>query len=396
MSEIAIIGAGIGGLVAGIALVRAGIEVSIHERAAVFAEVGAGLSLSPNAVKGLVSLGLGGFLEASANEPLDQFVLHGETGEELLRFDRRDCRATYGAPYLQLHRADLLAELVRVLGEERCRLDQRFVALEQGADGVRLTFADDSDAHADAVIGADGLRSAMRDALFETRPPRFSGHVAWRALVPGDRLEGAVGERARSRANINHVGRGSNLVTYPVRGRELVNIVALTRADDWAEESWHATADPAQLEAHFAGWTPYVREMIAGIGEGELYRWGLFVREPLERWVEGRAALLGDAAHPMLPYMGQGASSAIEDGVILGRCFAQCADPAEALALYQATRIERAGFLQAQSNLGGDRLQALDPYTLRDQPPANEDALGIFRYDPASEPLGRPVGQTSG
>lgn len=377
--RVAIIGGGVGGLTAGIALRGAGYDPVIYERAAEFGEVGAGISLSPNAVKGLESLGFTDFLARDANEPMDQFLFHWESGEELLRYDRRDTRATYGAAYYQMHRADLLAGLVDAFGTERCVMGAALTGLEQGGATARIAFADGNEVEADIVIAADGLRSAVREMLFDPGEPRFSGHVAWRALVPGDRLS----SRASEASSINHIGPGQNLVTYPVRGRSLVNVVALTRAEGWTEESWNARAAPAELAALFGGWADYVGEVIAAIPGDALYRWGLFVREPLVSWVKGRIALLGDAAHPMLPYMGQGASSTIEDAVVLGRCFAAAADPLEALRLYEAARMERAGFLQAESNVGGDRLQALDPYALRDNPPKNEDALGIFSYDPA-------------
>jgi len=379
LTRIAIIGGGIGGLTAGIALQGAGYTPIIFERADQFGEVGAGISLSPNAVKGLEMLGFGEFLKTHANEPLDQFLLHGLTGELLLRYDRRTCRETYGAAYYQMHRADLLAGLVAQFGAENCRMGRSLHGLEQSKTEVRLHFDADRNEAADIVIAADGLRSVVRDLLFDTPAPQFSGHIAWRALVPA----AALGPRAVERSNINHIGPGQNLVTYPVRGTGLVNIVALTRAAGWTEESWNAKAAPSELAALFEGWTDYVQEAIGAIDEDALYRWGLFIRAPLERWVKGRAALLGDAAHPMLPYMGQGASSAIEDGVVLGRCFAECDDPREALAVYERARVERCALLQAESNAGGDRLQALDPYVLRDNPPKNEDALGIFAYDPS-------------
>lgn len=379
MTQIALIGGGIGGLTAGIALQQAGFSPILYERATAFGEVGAGISLSPNAVKGLVMLGFEAFLDSRANEPLDQFLYHGLTGEHLLTYDRRTCRRTYGAPYLQLHRADLIEGLVDRFGRENCRMGMTLTGLVQDEYAVTLQFEDGSTASAEVAIAADGLRSVVRDILFETPPPRFSGHVAWRALVPGDRLPA----RATEPSSINHIGPGQNLVTYPVRGTALVNVVALTRAAEWVEESWHIRAHPDELAALFAGWTDYVRQVIAAIEEDALFRWGLFIRTPLQRWVKGRVALLGDAAHPMLPFMGQGASSAIEDGVVLGRCFAQASDPLQALALYERARINRCTMLQAESNLGGDRLQALDPYVLRDHPPKNEDALGIFAYDPA-------------
>ena len=383
MTRIAIVGGGIGGLTAGIALQKAGFSPVIYERAREFGEVGAGISLSPNAVKGLEMLGFRDFLKANANEPLDQFLFHGLTGEKLLNYDRRTCRETYGGAYYQMHRADLLAGLVEAVGPVNCRMGKALTGLSQSEAGVTLRFEDGSSEDADIVIGVDGLRSVIRDILFDTPEPTFSGHVAWRALVRGEKL----GPRATARSNVNHIGPGQNLVTYPIRGTELVNIVALTRADDWAEESWNAKAAPSELAALFKGWTDYVTEAIAAIGKDDLYRWGLFIRTPLKQWVKGRVALLGDAAHPMLPYMGQGASSAIEDGVVLGRCFDAAPDPLEALALYERARVERCAFLQAESNVGGDRLQALDPYFLRDNPPKNEDALGIFSYDPSSVEL---------
>lgn len=381
MTKIAIIGGGIGGLTAGLALQQAGFDPIIYERTPMFGEVGAGLSISPNATHGLNALGFVDWIARSANEPLEQCLFHGETGEHLRTFDRRTARETYGAGYLQVHRADLHEALVERFGLQNCSRSAELTRI--GADGA-LAFADGTMIQHDVVIAADGLRSVVRDALFDPDAPQFSGHVAWRALVNAALL----GPDYVERRNTNHVGAGRNFVTYPVRGEKLVNIVMLTRSADWAEESWSAQGDIADLSAHFAGWCPHVERAIDAIDESQLYRWGLFVRKPLESWVNGRVTLLGDAAHPMLPYMGQGASSAIEDGIVLGRAFTAEANPERALALYEASRIKRASFLQAESNLGGDRLQALDPYLLRDMPVQNEDALGIFSYNPMTAPLG--------
>lgn len=386
MTRIAIIGGGIGGLTAALALRQAGFAPIVYERAPAFGEVGAGISLSPNSSKGMLHLGFAEMLEATASQPRDQYMLHGETGEELRHFDRSDSVERYGAPYYQLHRADLLGALADAFGPDDCRMAHELVDLTQDDAGVTLHFTDGSRAEADLVIGADGLRSPVREALFATGQPTFSGHVAWRALVPAERVD----KRASGAININHIGPGKNLVTYPVRNGSLVNIVALSRSDEWAEESWFAKATPRELAAKFAGWTDYVTNMIAAIDEDDLYRWGLFVREPLETWTKGRVGLLGDAAHPMLPYMGQGASSAIEDAIVLGRAFAEADDPRAALALYEATRLERGAFLQRESNAGGDRMQALDPYQVRDAPYNGEDVLGVFAYDPVTVPLGTP------
>lgn len=381
MTRIAIIGGGIGGLTAGLALQQAGFDPIIYERTPMFGEVGAGLSISPNATHGLNALGLADWMATHANEPLDQFLFHGETGEHLRTFDRRAARETYGAGYLQVHRSDLHEALVERFGLANCRLGAELTKID--ADG-KLTFADGTIVQHDIVIAADGLRSIVRDTLFDPDRPLYSGHVAWRTLLDSAKL----GAEFVQRRNTNHIGPRRNFVTYPVRGEQLVNVVILTRSAQWAEESWSAKGDIAELRMHFAGWCPYVERALDGIDESQLYRWGLFVRRPLESWIRGRVALLGDAAHPMLPYLGQGASSTIEDAIVLGRAFACEADPAEALALYQASRIKRASFLQAESNLGGDRLQALDPYALRDMPVQNEDALGIFSYNPLKVPLG--------
>lgn len=381
--KIAIIGGGIGGLAAGIALQKAGFKPHLYEQAPEFGEVGAGISMSPNATLGLESLGFGDFLNTNANEPVEQQLYHGETGELLKAFDRRDCRETYKAAYYQLHRADLLNMLIDGFGRENCSMGHGLASIDSRNDGVTLTFDGGIAKEADVVIAADGLRSIVRDTLFDSTPPEFSGHVAWRALVPAEKL----GLKSVERLNINHLGTGRNMVSYPVRGTELVNIVALTKANDWAEESWSAKAEKSELAQHYEGWADYVMDLLEAIPGDELYRWGLFIRKPLESWINGRTALLGDAAHPMLPYMGQGASSAIEDGVVLGRAFAAADTANEALKIYADTRIERASLLQSESNLGGERLMAIDPYAFRDTPIKNEDALGIFAYDPVTVPL---------
>ena len=381
MTRIAIIGGGIGGLTAGLALQQAGFDSIIYERAPVFGEVGAGLSISPNATHGLIALGFADWLARYANEPLEQCLFHGETGEPLRTFDRRTARERYGAGYVQVHRADLHEALVQRFGSQNCRLGAELTGIV--ADGT-LKFADGTTLQHDLVLAADGLRSITRNALFDPNLAQFSGHVAWRALVDAALLSPDYVQRR----NTNHIGPGRNFVTYPVRSKSLVNIVMLTRSSGWTEESWSAKGDIADLRSHFAGWCPYVQRVIAAIDECQLYRWGLFIRKPLAGWVNGRVALLGDAAHPMLPYMGQGASSAIEDGIVLARAFAAEAEPVRALALYAASRIERTSFLQAESNLGGDRLQALDPFVLRDMPVQNEDAMGIFSYNPVTVPLG--------
>jgi salicylate hydroxylase len=384
--RIAIIGGGIGGLTAGIALQKAGFEPVIYERAPAFGEVGAGISMPPNAAKGLNSLGLGPFLDAASNEPLDQIQRHGETGEFLLNFDRRKCREAYGGAYYQLHRADLLKVLVDSFGLKNCVFGAELQRLEQTDESVTMAFADGRRAEADVVIAADGLRSVVRDILFDTPPPRFSGHVAWRGLVPAASLP----PEYAAANNVNSLAPGRACVTYPIRHGALINVVALTKTDaEWVEESWTAKAGKDELLAHFEGWSEYVVTALRAIPDDQIYRWGLFLREPLKDWAKGRVALLGDAAHPMLPYMGQGASCSIEDAIVLARAFVAADTPEEALRIYSDTRIERASLLQSKSNQGGDRLMKINPYALRDTPANIEDSLGIFSYDPVTTPLVR-------
>lgn len=384
--EIVIVGAGIAGVTAALALRQAGYAVRILEQAPELGEVGAGLSLSPNAVKGLESLGLGEFLAEDANEPLMQYLHHGETGANLIVFDRRNCRGEYGAAYFQIHRADFHAELLRRLRQDRdveLILGKPAAKISIEADKPAVYFKDGSRETADALIGADGIRSVVRDFLFPDHGASFTGHMAWRGLIPADRLPPWYSEAA------SHVwvGPGRNFVVYPIRKGTLINFVAFGRAGEWVEESWSARADADEIRDHFAGWCDRVTTLIDALDSTDCYRWGLFAREPLDAIVHGRIALIGDGAHPMLPFMGQGASSAIEDAVVIGRCFALEDEPDAALARYERARLDRVRMIQRESNLGADRLQALDPNVLKTQPLRNEDALGIFHYNPATVPV---------
>lgn len=384
--KIAIIGAGIGGMTAAIALRKAGFSPVVYEQAPVLGEVGAGLSLSPNAVKALEHLGLGGFLAESANEPLTQWTHHGETNEDLVKIDRRSCRDDYGAAYYQIHRADFHAELAKRFADDAegsLVLGKTLSAVENDPENPVAVFDDGERVSADVIIGADGIRSAVRDNLFDDRNVKFTGHMAWRGLIPAEKLPSFFSDAA------SHVWvcPGLNFVCYPVRRGALVNFVAFSRAEDWVEESWSAKAEPGELKALFGHWCEPVQTILNHADEDTCFRWGLFSRDPLPVLYKERIALIGDAAHPMLPYFGQGASSAIEDSLVLARCFTASESVDEALERYNASRIERASTLQRESNLGGERLQGIDPYALRDKPLRNEDALGIFRYDPVTAPV---------
>jgi salicylate hydroxylase len=387
VEQIAIVGAGIGGLSTALGLLRSGREVRVYEQAPELGDVGAGLSISPNAALGLDWLGMLDFMEQESNIPLWQYTHHGVTDEVLVAIDRGPVREQYGAAYYQIHRADFHAELVRrvvELGGDDCiQLGRKLGSIAPDGDGYQLVFAGHGPVEARAVIGADGLRSVVRDQLFASDRPEFTGHQAWRALIPAHSLPGWYSDRA------SHVwvGPGKTSVCYPVRGHEFVNFVGFARAEAWVEEGWTVPAGADEISSAFDGWHAHVTDLVAAIPENSAFRWGLFARQPLDALSKGRVALLGDAAHPMLPWFGQGASSSIEDSVVLVRCVVESRDLSDAFARYSAARLERVRFLQRESNLGGERLQALDPYVLRGQPARNEDAMGIFRYDPAQVPI---------
>ncbi|MFZ4690354.1 MAG: FAD-dependent monooxygenase [Polymorphobacter sp.] len=381
--SIAIIGAGLGGLTAALALQRAGFRPRVYEQAGTLGDVGAGISVTPNATKGLEFLGLGAPLAAAAQMPPQQIVRDGMSGAQLLCIDRSDVQQRYGAAYYMLHRAELHAMLVAAVtanDPDAIKTAHPLTAISVDT-GARLTFSGQPPVDCAIAIAADGARSLVRTAIFGDQGARFTGHIAWRLLVPA----AAAPDEARLPGSVVWAGAERSFVRYPVRGGTLINCVGLTRSGGWAGEGWSQSVPVAEMAAEFAGWVPDVTELIAAAPGGMVGRWGLFLRPPPTAMVAGPVALLGDAAHPMLPFMGQGAAMAIEDGVVLGRCFAAAATPADALACYQAARLERCRFIQAESAAGADRLQRSDGDTKRLD--RNEDSLGIFAYDPATVPV---------
>ncbi len=364
--KIAIIGAGIGGLTAAIALHRAGQEVAIHEAAPVLGDVGAGITITPNAWKGLASLGLGDVLAAAGDEVPQQAIRAHDSGAPILDIARgATTRSTYGAPYAMFHRADLHRLLVEAVGADS-------IALNAPVEDTAILDAD-------AVIAADGLKSVVRSTVFGNPPARFTGHVAWRGLVPADRLP----PEAAAPGSIVWAGPGRIFVRYPVRHGALINLVGLTRTDQWRGEGWSNRVGMDEWQAEYAGWHDDVTSGISATTDDSRMAWGLFARDPLPTWISGRIALLGDAAHPMLPFMGQGAAMAIEDGVVIGRAFAASDSVAEAFTRYETARKPRTDFIQHQSLLGADRLQ-FDVAKTGLPPAETEDSLGIFHYDPAT------------
>ncbi|MEO0996989.1 MAG: FAD-dependent monooxygenase [Pseudomonadota bacterium] len=384
--RIAVIGAGIGGAALALALARSGRKVKVYEQAPELREVGAGISLSPNAVKGLRYLGIGAAVDAAADEPPVQLTRHFQTGEILVNIDRSNAREEFGAPYLQMHRADLhtlITESLLAIDSGSIELGKRFQSVDGDISGYRLEFADGSRAGADLVVGADGLKSRLRENVFGESAPEFSGFIAWRGLLP----TAALGDYELPEGSAVFVARGRLFVRYPVRRGRLQNFVAFSMADEWSAEGWSQTGPAELLRDMFADFHAEVTTLLGRYEQQRVHKWGLFARQPLPEWVRGRITVLGDAAHPMLPWFGQGAATSIEDAVVLARALTEIDDVDDALRRYEAGRRERVTRVHEESLLGGQRLLAQDPMALARKPVKTEDTLGLTQYDPATVAL---------
>ncbi|MEU0797053.1 FAD-dependent monooxygenase [Amycolatopsis sp. NPDC005961] len=339
--EIAVLGGGIGGLATAAFLGRAGLGSTVYEQARELGEVGAGLVAAPNLARLLRELDA---LPAEA-VPLDigwEFR-RWQDGTVLSSEDLREsCQALYGERTYTVHRADLLAALASAVPAGTVRLGKRCVSIEVGSR-VALRFDDGSRAEADVVIGADGVHSVVRAAFVESAAPVYSGICAFRALVPAALAPSA----ARRRAQTLWIGPGHHLVHYPVSGGKLVNLVAFAPAGGFSVESWTATATVEEFLAEFEGWDARLLDLIRAGGTPG--RWALLDRAPLERWSHGPVTLLGDAAHPMFPFFGQGAAQSVEDAAVLARCLAST-EPEEALQRYEKLRKPRTTRLQEASH----------------------------------------------
>jgi salicylate hydroxylase len=347
MTQIAIIGGGIGGLAAAAFLHRAGLPSTVYEQAGRLGEVGAGVIVAPNAARLLRALGvLDVFAERAVALDTGWEFRRWQDGSVLSSEDlATKCESLYGERTYTAHRADLLDAIRRAVPATSVRLGRRCVALDQGGPRHVLRFADGESAEADVVIGADGIHSMVRAALTEPVPPAYSGLCAFRALVPA----GQAPEFARRPAQTLWLGPDHHLVHYPISAGRLVNLVAFAPAGGYTTESWTATATVRELLAEFAGWDERLLALIRAAGTPG--RWALLDRAPLTRWTKGTVTLLGDAAHPMFPFFAQGAAQAIEDGAALARCLAaNLADPAAALRRYESLRVPRTTRLQEVSH----------------------------------------------
>lgn len=355
--RIDIIGGGIGGLAAALTLLRAGHDVRVFEQAPAFGEIGAGIQISPNAARLLHRMGLAEAMARTGVKPLFRHQRRWQDGRTLSRGPLgAAAEARFGAPYYNFHRADLVALLAAALPAERLHAGHRLTGLADRGDRVSSRFANGATSEADLLIGADGIHSAVRTAILGPEAPLFTGCIAWRGLVPVER----VAALALPLEAQNWLGPGKHFVHYFVSGAKLVNIVAIVEADTWTGESWTDRGDVGDLARFYAGWHPQVTTLIGAMEE--TFKWALFDRPPLPRWSVGRVTLLGDACHAMLPMMAQGAAQAIEDGATLAWCLAGVGHDSIAAALeaYERLRLPRASRLQAMSRANKANFHLVD------------------------------------
>ncbi|HEX7034661.1 MAG TPA: FAD-dependent monooxygenase [Pseudomonadales bacterium] len=351
MPSIGVVGGGIGGLTAALACLHAGLDdITVYEQVTEPEALGAGIQLSPNATRVLIALGLRGALAQAVFQPEGVHLRTWRTGYLVAsRPLGAISEARYGAPYWHVHRGDLHALLLDAARARGIRIETGCRCVSAGEDerGPYVELESGTARH-DVIVGADGIRSMVRSTVFQSGAPRFTGHVAWRGMVPAAKLPAGFVLPAAT----VWLGPGRHFVHYYVRGGELINFVGVVETDRWTEESWSRPGDPAALARDFAGWNPVVTRLIEAADE--VFEWALYDHEPLPSWSRGGITLLGDACHPMLPYLAQGAAMAIEDAWVLSRMLERWEDlPAEGLAEYERYRRPRTARVQRESRRQG-------------------------------------------
>jgi salicylate hydroxylase len=350
--NIAIVGGGIGGLFAANALLARGLRVTVYEQAPAIGEIGAGVYVTPNAVRQLESIGLGGAVErwgARVGAESAYFRHDGTRIAPVQVTDAAGWNACFG-----MHRADYVAFLAAQLPAGIIRTAHRAIGFEQTADIARVKFADGTVAEADVAVGADGIHSELRPHVFPPSKPVFHGTISYRGLVPRDRLPDWPMDRWQMWA-----GPRKHFLVFPVRHGEMVNYVGFVPTDEEMKESWSAPGDPEVLRREFRGWDPRIGQVLEQVDQ--TFRWALYDREPLATWTKGRLTLLGDAAHPMLPHLGQGANQAIEDGMALATLLgnADAANAPARLLAYEKLRRERVAEVQLGARKHGLRVDSM-------------------------------------
>jgi salicylate hydroxylase len=359
--KVLIAGGGIGGITAMLALRQRGIDVQLFEQAAAFRQVGAGLQVSSNAARILLKLGLGEALKRVATYPEGRDYRGWDTGERLYYTPLgQKAEAHFGSPYYAAHRAELLDVLLSGLGEQGYRLGSRVERVDQDQTSVSLTFADGSMAQGDILIGADGIHSTVRAQLFGKELPRYTGNVAWRGLVPAERV---------ARLDLGSVvgvwmGPNRSIVQYYVSAGKTFNWIGISRSSQPAQESWLAEGRTEDALAEYDGWHSTIRTIIAETPK--VLRQALYDREPLPDWQVGRVVLMGDAAHPMMPFYAQGGAQSIEDAYVLAGCIAEAQDrPLDALARFVGMRQPRTAWMQGLARREEELYQMNDTAAIR-------------------------------
>ena len=393
--KIAIVGGGLAGLAAAHALQTFGMKAEVFETAPALGEIGAAVNVSPQAVKALQAIGVGDQVAAVGNTSPGIYTRNMQTGEFLELNDRHKAAARYGAPYYTFHRADLLDALASGLDHGAIHLDHRLTGIAERSDRIVLAFANGTEVEAEIVIGADGVRSVIRQALYGDDNPTYTGQMVWRALLNGGDVPVEVLEPT---GHIQWVGPGCHLLAYYIRGRKLVNIVTQEDTDKWVEEGWSTRGDPDEMRLSFPNPEPRLETLLSVVTACS--KWGLFTRPLTQNWGRGRIQLIGDAAHAMLPNAGQGACQAFEDAYILARWLEASRDPVAAFGNFRRIRIPRVHGVQRLSFSNARFKHMRDSAAVKESIASGKSSVHgnadwVWGYDPIDEWDKEPVVPTA-